>query len=183
MTWLGSGPSASNATSGFVDANTKSTSSNSAAIVSFVCDPLRLDPGAGVEVVDLVGDLQAERDLEGQVVLARGVAVAEEHDDLAEPGERPLEAELGELHRDVDDLEARVAGQRVRRLLDHGAHVVRHHRGPEIERDRGLLAPQGLAVRAEPGFPALDPGEAVRDRGGRSRWSRRGSGRCRAPTG
>ena len=56
--------------SGLVDAMTKSTCSKRSAIISFGAHPLRLDARPGPDVVDLVRDLQPERDLEREVGLA-----------------------------------------------------------------------------------------------------------------
>ena len=58
------------------------------------------------------------------------------------------EPEAGQLHRDVDELEPRVLGQRLARFTHGLLHLGTQDRGAERRRDHGALARESCVPRS-----------------------------------
>ncbi|MGD0749338.1 MAG: hypothetical protein ABSB68_16190, partial [Acidimicrobiales bacterium] len=63
-------------------------------------------------------DVGRQHDLGRQVRFARGVEVAEPHQEAGGPRHGPLQTALGQRHRHLAPFEARVLNQETGRLLD-----------------------------------------------------------------
>ena len=144
---VGSGPSAPNATSGFVEAITKSTCSKRSAIVSFSrCDVARLDARRGVDTCSL-GRSSGRTHLRREVVGAVGIAVAEILQDLDAGRRAPTPRRARAAHGDVDPTRARLARRAPRRLDDRATTSGVDDRAPRSATIAARLPAQVAEVR------------------------------------
>ena len=157
-TLVGIGPAASKAMSGLVAAKTTSAWSNRSAICSLRATRNSVGLPGRLRRVVVGGQVHADLDLGGEVVVAAGIPVAQLLDQPDQVGQRPLEAALGEFHDHVDPLQAGVADEGLGRLDDQGRHPGLDDGRPQVDRDDGPLA--GQVDRAEPGLPPRHRGQA-----------------------
>ncbi len=129
-TVVGMGPVAAKAVSGLVAQKTKSVCSNRVAICSLTVDAEHLGPARRLHVEVVGGQVEAELDLGGEVVVAAGVEVAQLAGQADRVGHDPLEAALGQVDHHVHPPEAGLGdeclGQRGDHLRRRGARRRRH---------------------------------------------------------
>ena len=146
---------------------TKSTSSNRAAIVSLASIRASSALAEISRFIILLGELEPEGDLRARVVLALRPQVEQVGPERGQVGERPLEAEPGQLHRHVDDHQAGVARPAPRRpSRTEASHLGPHDGRAQRRGDDDPLARE--VVGAEVALPARRPSGGCRGRG----WSK-----------
>ena len=116
-------------------------------------DPEHLGGAGGLHVEVVGGQVHAQLDLGGEVVVAVRVAVPELPGQADQVGHGPLEAALGQLDHDVDPGEAGVGDEGLGRLQHHASPPG----APRWPRPRSIEITARLPARSKESRPASQP--------------------------